>query len=320
MEPQGSLPPNQRWAAPGRWPVVGERLPRQKDDRPWSLTVSGVVDRPCSWSLDSLLTRPSIERTIDIHCVTRWSRPSVTFRGILLEEIFANVGVLPTARFVWMQARSDRSHGSSVPLLTAVECGALIAWEADGKPLTEEHGGPLRIVVPGRYFYKSVKWIESLELLEYDRLGWWESEAGYHNNADPSREERYVARAIDRVVAARLVEKRDVSGLDLLGFDACHRDLTGLDAREAVLRDARFEHCQLARADFGGANLSNARFAHSLLHRSSFRGADCEGADFAGCDLRESDFRGASLFGATFDNAQLDGCLFDVGVDPHCTA
>lgn len=263
---------------------------------------------------------PSIEQTIDIHCVTRWSKPDVCFRGIRLSTLFDSVLTSPTVRFVWMQARSDRNHGTSIPLDVCLECGAMIAWEANGAPLSEEHGGPLRVVVPGRYFYKSVKWIERIELRDSDRLGWWEAESGYHNGADPWSEERYVVRGLDRNLAARLISERDVSGLDLLGFDASERDLTGFRAHGALLRDSHFRGSLLENADFSGANLSNAHFQGAVLWRASFVGADCEGADFSKSDLTGADFRGASLFGATFDGASLADCRFDSGVNPHETA
>jgi DMSO/TMAO reductase YedYZ molybdopterin-dependent catalytic subunit len=314
------LPPNQRWAAPGRWPVVGERSPRAGDHSVWRLSVAGLVQNPTSFGLDDLRRLACIERPFDIHCVTRWSKASVRFRGIPLATLFDSTGLVPEARFVWMQARSDRSHGSSIPLTLCGPEGAMLAWEADGEPLPSEHGGPLRVVVPGRYFYKSVKWIERLELLAEDRLGWWEAESGYHNGADPWREERYVVRGLDRARVAALVSHRDVTGLDLLGLDASGHDLTRFKAAQSLLRDSRFVGATLIEADFTGANLSNAHFRQARLDRAIFLGADCEGADFSGADLTGADFRGASLFGATFDGARLDGCRFDEGVDPHETA
>jgi DMSO/TMAO reductase YedYZ molybdopterin-dependent catalytic subunit len=314
------LPPNQRWAAPGRWPVVGEKAPRSGDDSPWTLTIAGLVSTPTTWTLSELHAMTCVDQSLDIHCVTRWSKPSVTFRGILLARLFESVTPSERAGFVWMQARSDRNHSTSIPWDVCVDSRAMVAWEADGTPLSETHGGPLRIVVPGRYFYKSLKWVERIELLASDRLGWWEAEAGYHNGADPWREERYMARGLDRADVARLVAMRDVRGLDLLGFDGSDRDLSGFRAQDALLRDSRFARSELPGADFSRANVSNAHFRGAVLRNACFVGTDCEGADFSECDLSDADFQGASLFGATFDGALLAGTRFDVGVDPFDTA
>jgi hypothetical protein len=177
-----------------------------------------------------------------------------------------------------------------------------LALDCEGQPLAEEHGGPVRVVVPGRYFYKSLKWLAEIELLAEDRLGYWEATAGYHNHADPWREERYLAPTITRQAAAAAIAARDFRGLDLRSIDASGRDLAGLNASHALLRDADFRRASLAGADFHGANLSNARFQGANLQNASFRDADVEGADFCGADLRGADFRGASLLGVTFVN------------------
>ena len=181
-----------------------------------------------------------------------------------------------------------------------LELDPLVAFEHGGEPLAEEHGGPVRVVVPGRYFYKSVKWLESVELLAEDRLGYWEAEAGYHNEADPFEEQRYVARNLDRRQVKRLLEQRDISDQDLLGVAARHLDLAGLQAREARLRNADLRGAILEGACFDGANLSNAHLDQARCSGATFRGADVEGASFVGADLRGTDFTGASLFGATF--------------------
>ncbi|MFM7320647.1 MAG: molybdopterin-dependent oxidoreductase [Armatimonadota bacterium] len=305
------LPPNQRLAAPGRWPVVGEKGPRDGDASPWTLSIGGAVNAPTRWGLDALLARPLQEFTVDIHCVTRWSRLGVRFRGLALEPLVRGCDPCAMARFAWMQARSDREHGTSLPLDVLFAAGAFLAFEADGSPLAPIHGGPMRIVVPGRYFYKSVKWIERIELLESDRLGWWERGAGYHNGADPWREERYAPFAGDRAKAVEALENRDLSGGDWRGIEASGLSLGGLNAERAALRDARFEGADLSGARFRAANLSNARLRGANLRDADFRDADVEGADFDQADLRGADFRGASLFGTTFDGAHKADARFD---------
>lgn len=244
---------------------------------------------------------------IDIHCVTRWSQPGMEFTGVLLSEVLKAARVPVAANFISFVARSERAHSTSLPLREALELETLLAWEANGEPLATLHGGPLRSVVPGRYFYKSLKWLEWLDLLAEDRLGYWEANAGYHNEGDPWREQRYLASTLDRREAARLLAARDFSGRDLRGIDARGHDLTSLHARGALLRDADFRGCRLDSACFEGANLSNARLAGASLTGASFLGADLEGADFSAADLRGADFRRASLFGASFAPLDAEG-------------
>ena len=290
-----TLPPGQQLAAPGRWPQVGERAPRD-DSSPWQVTIAGEVDHPHTLSLAELAALPQVERAIDIH----WSKLGVRFSGVLLADLLTPVEPRTTARFVSFVARSSRDHSTSLVLADAISQGALVALQVDGQPLPTEHGGPVRVVVPGRYFYKSLKWLERIDLLADDRLGLWEAQAGYHNVADPWREERFVAAGISRHEMRKLLASRDWSGREVLGVEARGLDLVGLVARGAILRNAQFEQCRLAGAEFDGANLSNAHFAGADLRRVSFRQADTEGCDFIGADLRGADFRGAALLGATF--------------------
>jgi DMSO/TMAO reductase YedYZ molybdopterin-dependent catalytic subunit len=293
------LPPNQQLAAPGKWPVVGEKAPRQ-DDAPWTVSATGLVAQPHVWTLDELQALPQETHLIDIHCVTRWSKPQVAFTGVPLRVLLEQVSPLPTAQFVSFVARSERGHSTSLPLVDALLLDTMIAFAADGKPLEEIHGAPVRTVVPGRYFYKSLKWLETLELLAEDRLGYWESEAGYHNVADPWREERYIAPNLDRNALRLALTARNFRGQDFRSVSAAGFDLAGLNAERALLRDADFRRANLARSNFTGANLSNAHLQLADLRDAVLRDADLEGADFRGADLRGADLRGASLFGATF--------------------
>lgn len=293
------LPPNQRLAAPGKWPVVGEKTPRANDDSPWTVAVSGLVAEPRTFTLDDLSRLPQTETVTDIHCVTRWSRLGVRFSGVSLAALLALSRSLPEARFISFIARTDRNHSTSLPLADALELETLVALTHEGEPLDPTHGGPVRTVVPGRYFYKSVKWLERIELRAEDRLGYWEAEAGYHNHADPWREERYIAPDVTAQDLKRLLQERDVSGLDLRGVRAEGRDLSGLRAVAALLRDSHFEGADLSGADFTGANLSNAHLQGANLTGAKFTGADVEGAAFEDALLTGADFTGASLFGTT---------------------
>jgi DMSO/TMAO reductase YedYZ molybdopterin-dependent catalytic subunit len=293
------LPPGQQLAAPGRWPQVGERTPRE-DASPWTVSISGLVARPVTFSLAELHALPQVEQSIDIHCVTRWSKLAARFSGVPLSELLEAAEPLASARFVSFVARSSRAHSTTLVLADAIELGALVALSYDGAPLPLEHGGPVRVVVPGRYFYKSIKWLESIELLPDDRLGYWEAETGYHNVADPWREERFIAAGIARQELQKLLATRDWSDREVLGVEARGLDLSGLIARGALLRNAHFEGARLSAAIFDEANLSNAHFAGADLRGASFRAADAEGSDFSGADLRGADFRGASLLGVSF--------------------
>ncbi len=313
------LPPGQQLAAPGRWPIIGERAPMSSAGL-GSLEICGLVDHPRPWSLGELENLPQIEISLDIHCVTRWSILDMTFSGVLLEDVLNCAGVHATARYISFVAHSARGHSTSLAIRDALDCQTLIAVRCGGAPLSVEHGGPIRNIVPHRYFYKSVKWLTRIELLAEDRLGFWEAESGYHNGADPWREQRYMAPTIDRRTAARLIDSRDFSRHDLRSIDAQGHDLTGLRAVEALLRDANFRRTVLRNADFTRANLSNAHFERADLHGAIFRDADVEGANFAGANLRGADFTGASLIGCSFcDPIRDDGQPLQAVLDPQTT-
>ena len=131
---------------------------------------------------------PSSELTTDIHCVTRWSRFDTPFRGVHWRELAAIVKPRSTAQFV--VAHAEQEFTTNVPMSALEDEGALLAYQADGEPLTPDHGWPLRLVIPNRYFWKSAKWLRGLELLDQDRPGFWER-YGYHNDADYRTEQRY---------------------------------------------------------------------------------------------------------------------------------
>ena len=309
------LPPGQQLAAPGKWPAIGERSPDA--GRAWTAAIGGEIERPLSLELAELQAMPQTRRTIDIHCVTRWSKLGVEFGGVPLETLLDLARPRAAARFISFVARSQRGHSTSLALADALSLKTLVALEADSRPLEEIHGGPLRVVVPGRYFYKSLKWLERIELLADDRLGYWESEAGYHNQGDPWLEQRFLAPSLSRQEMAEALARRNFSGRDLRSIDARGRDLTGLVARDALLRNADFRDCRLQHARFDGANLSNAHFERADLRGASFAAADVEGANFAGADLRGADFAGASLVGVSFGaaEAQTNGPEFTAKLD-----
>ncbi len=223
------------------------------------------------------------------------------------------------AKYVSFVARSDRQHSTSLRLDTALSLETLLALEVDGSPLSVEHGGPVRVVVPGRYFYKSLKWLTAIELLAEDRLGYWEANSGYHNEADPWRQQRYIPARLTPADAKRILATLDIQGQDLLGLPACGLTLAGLQAKNALLRDADFRGCNLSGASFDGANLTNAHFEGANLRGASFRDADLEGAVFQGADLRGATLLAASMVATSFCHEGSEQPSSDVQMDAATT-
>ena len=162
-------------------------VPHTDLDR-WDFKVWGEVDEPLTLTWQELSSLPTVEVTQDIHCVTRWSRFDTTFRGVPWATIKERIGQRPSARYAI--AHAEQGFTANVPLSFLEAEGALLVTHADGEPLTLEHGWPLRLVIPGKYFWKSAKWLRGIELSATDKPGFWER-YGYHNDADPFREQRY---------------------------------------------------------------------------------------------------------------------------------
>jgi DMSO/TMAO reductase YedYZ molybdopterin-dependent catalytic subunit len=180
------LPPGQYLT--DKWPVLHAGDVPRVDLATWDFRVFGEVEQPLRLSWDELRALPSTEITLDIHCVTRWSRFDARFRGVHWRELAALCRPKPYARFVVAHAEQDFT--SNVPLEFLEDERALLAYEADGQPLTPDHGWPLRLVIPRKYFWKSAKWLRGIELRASDQPGFWER-YGYHNEADYWNEERY---------------------------------------------------------------------------------------------------------------------------------
>ncbi len=180
------LPPGQYLTE--KWPVLHAGTVPNTDLATWDFKVFGEVESPLTLSWDELTALPTREITTDIHCVTRWSRFDTTFKGVHWSELAKVVQPRPSARYVVAHAEQDFT--ANVPLAALEDDEALLAYEADGEPLTPEHGWPLRLVIPKRYFWKSAKWLRGIELLDHDEPGFWER-LGYHNEADYWKEERY---------------------------------------------------------------------------------------------------------------------------------
>ena len=180
------LPPGQYLTE--KWPVLHAGTVPKVDLATWDFRVWGEVENPIRLSWEELKELPAREVTVDIHCVTRWSRFDTNFRGVHWGELAELVRPKPSARFVI--AHAEQGFTSNLPLAAVEADDALIAYEADGEPLTPDHGSPLRLMVPSRYFWKSAKWLRGLELLDHDQPGFWER-YGYNNNADFWKDERY---------------------------------------------------------------------------------------------------------------------------------
>jgi DMSO/TMAO reductase YedYZ molybdopterin-dependent catalytic subunit len=180
------LPPGQYLTE--KWPVLHAGSVPKIDLATWDLSVTGEVEQDLTLTWEQLLELPSREVTVDIHCVTRWSRFDTTFKGVHWSEFAKLVSPKPSARFVI--AHAEQGFTANMPIDAIEDENALIAYEADGEPLTTDHGWPVRLVVPSRYFWKSAKWLRGLELRSTDEPGFWER-YGYHNDADYWKEQRY---------------------------------------------------------------------------------------------------------------------------------
>jgi DMSO/TMAO reductase YedYZ molybdopterin-dependent catalytic subunit len=182
------LPPGQYLTE--KWPVLhaGDVASYPADLAGWDFSVYGEVDEPLTLSWDELNALPKETVTQDIHCVTRWSRFDAEFTGIPWSVIRERVGQRPSAHYAI--AHAEAGFTANVPASFLEAEGALLVTHADGQPLTPEHGWPLRLVVPGKYFWKSAKWLRAVELRSTDAPGFWER-YGYHNDADPWKEQRY---------------------------------------------------------------------------------------------------------------------------------
>ncbi len=183
---QRRVPPGQRVTE--KFPVLHYGSIPKFDPLTWDLKVFGLVEEPLTLSYEQFLELPTMRIVADIHCVTGWSKLDTVWEGVPFQQLMKLVRPKPEARFVMVHC--EQGFTTNVPLDVVMDDDVLLAYRYDDAPLTPEHGYPLRLVVPKRYFWKSAKWVRGLELMARDRLGFWESR-GYHNNADPWKEERY---------------------------------------------------------------------------------------------------------------------------------
>jgi DMSO/TMAO reductase YedYZ molybdopterin-dependent catalytic subunit len=152
----------------------------------WSFTISGAVDEPVSWTWEELLALPAETITVDIHCVTKWSKLDTSWKGVSVDTLLDGVETEGDYVTAW----ADGDYTTNLPLEDLTDGRAWIAHTYADEPLEPEHGGPARLLVPHLYFWKSAKWVRGLELTLEDQPGFWEA-AGYHNYGDPWKEQRY---------------------------------------------------------------------------------------------------------------------------------
>jgi DMSO/TMAO reductase YedYZ molybdopterin-dependent catalytic subunit len=180
------LPPGQ--IVTRKWPVLHYGTVPAFDAATWRFRMSGLVERPIELTWSELLALPRQETLCDIHCVTRWSRYDNVFEGVPVRTLLERAGVRPEARIALVHG--EHGYTTNLPLEDLDRPENLLALSHNGEPLHPEHGGPVRLLVPHLYFWKSAKWVRGFELLEEDYPGFWEQN-GYHMRGDPWGEERY---------------------------------------------------------------------------------------------------------------------------------
>jgi DMSO/TMAO reductase YedYZ molybdopterin-dependent catalytic subunit len=180
------LPPGQHMTV--KWPVLHAGSVPRADLSTWTFRVFGEVEQEITLSWEQFNALPRSGNTQDIHCVTRWSRFDTSFEGVHWREVAKLAR--PTADARYAVAWAEHDFSANVPLESLEDELALLATHADGEELTADHGYPLRLVVPHKYFWKSAKWLRGIELLAHDRPGFWER-LGYNNEADPWLEQRF---------------------------------------------------------------------------------------------------------------------------------
>jgi DMSO/TMAO reductase YedYZ molybdopterin-dependent catalytic subunit len=153
----------------------------------WRFGIEGAVKTPSSWSWTEFMALPSEVVTVDIHCVTKWSKFDTVWRGVAIDTL---LDIVQPTNAAFVTASSFGGYTTNVPLSHLTKGQAWVAYEFDNQPLEPVHGGPARLLVPHLYFWKSAKWVNGLELREHDKSGFWEVN-GYHDLGDPWKEQRY---------------------------------------------------------------------------------------------------------------------------------
>ncbi len=180
------VPPNQKVVT--KFPVLHHGSVPKFDPKTWDFVVEGLVENPIRLTYPEFLKLPKIMSISDFHCVTGWSRLDNKWEGVAFKTICGMVKPLRDAKYVTIGCEGN--YTTSLPLEDLLDDDVLLAYKWDDKPLSPEHGGPLRLIVPKKYAYKSAKWVRELRFTREQEFGFWEKR-GYSNTADPWKEERY---------------------------------------------------------------------------------------------------------------------------------
>ncbi|OYQ27244.1 sulfite oxidase-like oxidoreductase [Sandarakinorhabdus cyanobacteriorum] len=183
---ESRLPPGQRLVT--NWPVLDLGIKPDISKAEWRLTVDGAVTNPLVWDWAAYQAQPQVEDVSDIHCVTQWSRFDNRWNGVATSHLLSVAQPLPGANVVVLHGADGYTTNVTLERFAGDDC--LIAHAHDGLPLSRDHGGPVRAIIPRWYFWKSAKWLVRIEVLAVDKPGFWEVR-GYHNDGDPWTEQRY---------------------------------------------------------------------------------------------------------------------------------
>ncbi|MGY1893197.1 sulfite oxidase-like oxidoreductase [Pseudomonas sp. SDT291_1_S447] len=198
------LPPGQ--VLTERFPILHEGEVPEYDLANWSLRLFGTHAQPIELRYADLLALPQRQLRCDIHCVTRWSKFDTEWSGVHLQDLLQAFDIQPTSAFV--MAHADPDYQTNLRLDDLLHPDSLLATHYAGQPLTAQHGWPLRLVVAGRYFWKSAKWLRGLEFVDQEQPGFWEQN-GFHLHADPFAEQRFSGDELDIAEDAWLVKEFD---------------------------------------------------------------------------------------------------------------
>ncbi|MBT4769059.1 MAG: sulfite oxidase-like oxidoreductase [Rhodospirillaceae bacterium] len=182
------LPPGQHLVT--NWPVLDLGVQPDIPTDKWRLVIDGLVENPVTWNWNDFTGQPVFNDVSDMHCVTTWSRYDNQWEGVSAKHILSLVRPQTQARFVVFH--SFDSYTTNIPLSAFDDNDVLLATKWDGAVISKDHGGPVRVILPKLYLWKSAKWVKRIEFIAEDRRGFWE-ERGYHNHGDPWKEERYSA-------------------------------------------------------------------------------------------------------------------------------
>ena len=183
---EGRVPPNQRLTR--GWPILHASPVPKFNPALWTFRMWGEVENEYEIGWDEFRGLPPMTMTSDFHCVTGWSKLDNAWEGVSFRSLAERANVKPSATHVLVHA--EYGYTANLPIEAVLDDDVMFAWSHDGEPLEPEHGGPLRLVVPKLYAWKSVKWVRGLEFLDHDRPGFWEQN-GYHLYGDPWKEQRY---------------------------------------------------------------------------------------------------------------------------------